>query len=159
MINAKHLRDYVVQPALKNMGMWSEAAENLLIGTIYQESRGGHYLRQLGNGPALGIYQIEPVTHEDVWANFISYRRTLERKVAGLLTGEDRNSQLISNLSYATVIARIIYYRRPDALPGAWDIKALAEYWKEHYNTRLGKGTVEEFMQNFPMELLEEVTT
>ncbi len=154
MIKAEHLRDYVVRPTLNRLGMWSHSAENLLIGTIYQESRGGHYLHQLGNGPALGMYQIEPSTHNDTWVNYIYYRESLEHKLIELMTDEDKDSQLITNLSYATAIARVIYYRKPGGLPDANDIKALGEYWKKHYNTYQGKGTVEEFVSNFPTDLL-----
>lgn len=154
MINARHLRDFVVRPTLRRIGMWSQAAENILIGTIYQESRGGHYLHQLGNGPALGIYQIEPATHNDVWDNYLHYRDALAKKVKNLAPLSDLDEQLIVNLSYATAIARLIYYRIPKALPPANDIYALAKYWKAHYNTEQGKGTVEEFVKNFPTELL-----
>ena len=153
MINPKHLRDFVVRPTLKRIGMWSQAAENILIGTVYQESRGGHFLHQLQGGPALGIYQIEPATHNDVWDNYLHYRDTLEKKVSTLAAAGALDEQLIVNLAYATAIARIIYYRIPKALPPANDIHALAKYWKAHYNTEQGKGTVEEFVKNFPTEL------
>ncbi|MEY8199453.1 MAG: hypothetical protein RPS47_09450 [Colwellia sp.] len=156
MIKAEHLRDYIVRPTIKRIGMWSPAAENILIGTIYQESRGGYYLHQLGNGPALGVYQIEPATHNDVWKNYLNYRDALAKKVKNLAAPGVLDEQLIVNLSYATAIARIIYYRKPSALPAANDVQALGEYWKEHYNTEQGKGTVEEFVKNFPVELLHD---
>ena len=54
MIDADHLRREIVAPALRHIGMWSEAAENLLLGTAAVESRMGTYLRQIG-GPALGM--------------------------------------------------------------------------------------------------------
>ena len=154
MIKAKHLRDYVVRPTLKRLGLWSMSAENLLIGTIFQESKGGYYLHQLGNGPALGVYQIEPATHDDTWVNYISYRKRLKTKLNKVMTSGPRNSQLVTNLAYATAIARIIYYRKPSALPDANDVQALGEYWKKYYNTEQGKGTVEEFVHNFPSQLL-----
>ncbi|MEY8241449.1 MAG: hypothetical protein RPT25_13980, partial [Cycloclasticus sp.] len=66
----------------------------------------------------------------------------------------DLDEQLIVNLSYATAIARVIYYRVPKALPPGNDIRALAKYWKTHYNTSLGRGTADEFVQNFPNEII-----
>lgn len=152
---ATQLRDLVIRPTLKHIGMWSEAAENLLLGTIFQESAGGKYIKQLGTGPALGIYQIEPDTNADVWNNYIEYRVTLWDKVAMLMTGEDDKHQLVTNLSYQTAIARLIYYRAPFALPDANDINGLAHYWKQHYNTVLGAGTVEEFIHNFPKGIIK----
>ena len=62
-MNAKDLREDVVRPVLKVMDKWSEAAENLVLGTAAKESAMGQDLRQRGGGPALGIYQMEPATH------------------------------------------------------------------------------------------------
>lgn len=155
-VNPLHLRDYIVRPVLKYMGLWSKSSENLLIGTVFQESAGGVYLKQLGNGPALGIYQIEPATHDDCWDNYIEYRTALKERIEQLMTTEDWQQQLISNLSYATAMARIVYYRKPEALPAdPEDIPALAAYWKTHYNTFQGKGSVDEFIRNFPKTILE----
>lgn len=154
-MDAEQLRQWVVEPALDAIELNSAAAVNLLIGTVFQESRGGYYLKQLGAGPALGIYQIEPATHDDVWTSYLNYRASLRTKVENLLSPESKHQQLISNLSYATAIARLIYYRVPQALPAdPNDVQALAEYWKQHYNTPLGAGTVAEFVENFPSEVL-----
>lgn len=45
MTDADHLRREIIAPALRHIGMWSEAAENLLLGTAAVESRMGTYLR------------------------------------------------------------------------------------------------------------------
>ena len=72
-INTKHLRLYIIRPTLQKINLWSEAAENLLLGTAAQESLLGTYLKQNGNGPALGIYQMEPNTHKDIWIHYLNY--------------------------------------------------------------------------------------
>ena len=56
------------------------------------------------------------------------------------------DDQLIWNLAYASAVARLIYYRRPEPLPRADDLPALAEYWKAHFNTAAGKGTPADFI-------------
>ena len=56
---------------------------------------------------------------------------------------------MIGNLYYAAAMARVHYLRRPEALPPAGDVEALGQYWKNFYNTFLGKGTVEEFVENY----------
>lgn len=66
-INCEQLRLYVIRPTLEKIELWSEAAENLLLGTTAQESHMGTYIKQVGKGPALGIYQMEPATHKDIW--------------------------------------------------------------------------------------------
>ena len=43
---------------------------------------------------------------------------------------------------------RLHYYRVPQPLPDA-DLLQVAAYWKRHYNTTLGKGTINQFMRNY----------
>lgn len=152
-ISENDLRQYVIKPVLKHINLWSDAAENLLLCTAAHESHLGHYLKQV-RGPALGIYQIEPATHKDVWVNYLAYRNDLVSKVKSLTSSINSNAlpaddQLITNLAYATAIARLIYQRAPDALPDADDIDGLANYWKQYYNTPLGKGTTDDFITHY----------
>ena len=65
-LDVNQVRLYVVRPALQEIGLWSQVAENLVLGTAVTESR-LKYLKQLGKGPALGIFQMEPFTHNDIW--------------------------------------------------------------------------------------------
>lgn len=161
-MNIEQLRDLVVVPTLKYFDMWSEAAEQLLIGTIMQESH-GEYIQQLGGGPALGIYQMEPATHDDIWCNYLEYRPQAQESLFSVMSCEAHDSaqihgvppadELISNLKYATLMCRLHYRRVPKPLPKGNDIKALAQYWKDHYNTIHGAGAVSEFIKNFPYEV------
>ncbi len=148
-ILCKDLRELVVRPALKKIGLWSEAAENLLLGTAAQESQMGRYLRQI-QGPALGIYQCEPATHQDIWDNYLIYKGPLLGAVTKLIVLHmPRTEQLAWNLMYATAIARVHYLRIKEPLPAADDVVSLGCYWKNHYNTHLGKGTVEEYVKSY----------
>ena len=150
-IDAKQLRELVIRPTLSYLELWSEEAEDLLMGTAAQESHLGTYLMQLGGGPALGIFQMEPATHKDILVNYLSYRKDLESKVGA----SDEAEGMVGNLYYATVMARIHYLRVPEALPNKSElsdtqyVQELASYWKSYYNTPLGKGTVEEFIENY----------
>jgi hypothetical protein len=138
MLDVGQFRRLVVAPALHHVGLWSPAAENLLVGTAIQESR-LRYLEQLGGGPARGVYQIEPTTHRDLFENWR----------AGQWVARHPDAALVTDLAYATVVCRLIYYRRPEPMPGADDIEGLARYWKAHYNTSLGKGTAANFVLNY----------
>jgi hypothetical protein len=51
------------------------------------------------------------------------------------------------NHFYAAAMCRVFYLRVPERLPQADDSAAMARYWKRYYNTHLGKGTVEGFLQ------------
>lgn len=160
-MDAKQLLTLVVRPTLQKLKLHSQAAEQLIIGTIYQESH-GKYLKQLGSGPALGIIQMEPATYKDIWDNYLAYKRKLANKITELSSMESLDedmrpdeSQLITNLSFAVAMCRAHYLRKKPPLPKAGDVDGMARYWKEHYNTPLGAGTVEEFKANFPNEVLD----
>ena len=123
---------------------YSDTAVELLMMTAAHESKLGTYLEQM-NGPALGIFQMEPVTEEDIWDNYLHYREGLEEAVETFTLGD--HGELKWNLKYAIVMARIHYYRVPQALPKGF--KELAEYAKEHYNTNEGKATSDKYLEDY----------
>ena len=126
------------------------AAVNLLLGTAAVESQMGHYIHQI-KGPALGIYQMEPRTHLDIWNNYLSYKRGTVSKILSKLelTKRPKAERMIYDLQYATLMARFFYLRVKEQLPEEDDIGALANYWKKYYNTELGKGTPEKFVNAY----------
>lgn len=150
-MDSNQLRFLVVRPVLEHIGLHSEAAENLVMGTAAQESR-LKYIHQLGNGPAKGLFQMEPATHDDIWGNFLEYRDDTAGLVLDYFAGGKPDAdQMVWNMAYACAMCRVHYLRVPEGLPAADDIDGLAAYWKEHYNTHLGAGTVEEFIENYDL--------
>ena len=152
MLDINQFRELVIKPALTVIDGHSPAANELVLGTALQESR-LQYIKQLGNGPALGFFQMEPNTHEDIWTNFLSYRKELAEKVMSLAATttahHPSSNELIGNMWYGAAMCRIHYMRVPDPLPKAGDVPGMAMYWKEHYNTHLGSGTEEEYEENW----------
>jgi hypothetical protein len=153
MIDPKQFSRYIIKPALQAIDLYSEAAAELLLGTAIQESR-LTYLKQIGGGPALGVFQMEPATHDDIWDNFLEFRPKLASKAADFLTdhtigGRSDAESMIWNLYYAAAMCRVHYYRVSEALPEAGDISRQAEYWKAHYNTIKGAGTEQEYIENW----------
>lgn len=149
MLNVDQFRRLVVRPVLHHLALWSASAENLLVGTAVQES-GLRFLAQRNYGPARGVFQIEPATETDLHENFLRFRAELKAKVCALRATEPtRTEQLVCNLSYAAAVARLIYLRSAEPLPDADDVEALARYWKKHFNTDKGKGTVSAFVHNY----------
>ena len=132
--------------------MWSVWAENLVVGTAVQESR-LTYLRQRGRGPALGIYQVEPLTHADLWINWLDHRPGFAAKARHFAVHgsgvHPKVDQVVWNLAYATVICRLHYYRARFDVPAADDVETLARIWKQHYNTPAGRGTADDFVENY----------
>lgn len=137
-LDVGQLKYDIVQPTLTAIHLDGEAAVNLVTGIALAESRGA-YLRQL-TGPALGLWQMEPATHDDCWTNFLNSaaQSVLRVRIAGLLSPEPRLTQLVSNLRYACAMARVRLYRAPAPLPSATDAAALSAYHKQFYNTALG---------------------
>lgn len=141
------LRLYVIRPVCTVMGLGGDAVEELLLGTAMQESSCGARIVQNG-GPALGVWQMEPATHDDLWTNFLAFRIPLADKVSTFLfTALPKSVQLIGNLYYACAMARVQYFRSPRPIPSAGDIEGQAELYKVAYNGP-GKATTDEYMAN-----------
>lgn len=153
-IDIDDLRTLVVRPTLQKLKLHSEAAENLIIGTGITESHLSH-LRQMGNGVALGIFQMEPATHKDIWRNFLTGEAHHElyqvmAEIAGGVTGMVPQN-MVGNLYYATAMCRVHYLRVKDPLPDAKDAVGLADYWKRWYNTESGAGRAAGAVAKFKM--------
>lgn len=143
------LRDYVIIPVLKKMAVitekptiYSTEAVGLLLMTCAIESKGGFFLHQYPSGPAVGIYQMEPDTHADIWDNYLTRKHGLDLR-PGVDTWmscsdffEDTAHEMHGNLYYATAMARVHYWRIPEPIPPftqGW-VKQYAEYWDRHWN-------------------------
>lgn len=155
MIDYTQFRELVVVPTLKYLNLemipFSEEAVDLLALTAAHESKGGTYLKQIG-GPALGPYQMEPTTEEDIWENYLDYRPSLSARVFNMKGKSPTTPLLATNFVYATAMARVHYFRVPSPLPKKEEenyLLKLAEYAKEHYNTHLGKATPEAYYNDF----------
>lgn len=150
-MDVKQYREYIIKLTLMDLGLYSPEAEALILGTALQESGGLRYIRQLGDGPALGFIQMETATHNDIWKNFLKYKPDLAgliQNASDLPQGIVPNSlNLVGNLVYGVAMCRAHYLRVRGAIPKT--VKGQAAYWKKHYNTYLGKGTVDEYMLNW----------
>lgn len=149
MIDPDDTLRHVIEPVLRHLDMYSKDAARLLLATAWAESevKGATKLVQI-NGPALGMYMIEPDTHDDVWHNWLDYRPEIAAKVRKLIAPDpSRLDQLKTNSAYATAIARIIYRRDPEPLPST--PAEAATYYKRVFNTPKGKAKIEEKMWAF----------
>lgn len=132
---------------LIKMDLWSAPAEELLIGTAAHESAGLKYFKQL-NGPALGLFQMEPATLDDIYYNYLNRRLDLKEKFDLFRApGLDLDENLRWNIPFQIAAARIHYYRKKPPIPET--IAGQADYWKTHYNTPAGKGTVKKYLDDY----------
>ncbi len=147
MLDPKGFLKHVIRPTLFHLELWSKEAELLVLGSALVESD-LRWLKQKRGGPAIGLYQIEKATHNDLWKSYLNKEKNtnLKARVIWLTSRMPLEEQLIHNLAYATAMARVLYWRRPESLPEVGDVNGLAGYWKDYYNTRLGKGKVNDFV-------------
>jgi len=154
-MRSEQLREHIINPVLKSLDPLiphSEEAVDLLLMTSAHESHMGRFLHQV-NGPAQGIYQMEPATEGDIHTNFLNSRDELQYLVQVLTLGSGLFPEMVGNLYYATAMARVHYWRVPEALPKKDSTSVyyenLAKYAKKYYNTHLGKATWQDYYNDY----------
>lgn len=132
--NKKQFKD-LIERVLKEYDLYSPEAVDLLLGTAAVESQFGTYLRQL-NGPAIGVFQMEPATFD--WLQGVyQYRfKYLQLKTA---------QHLEYDLWLAILMARLRY--TVDRLDIPKTLEGQAAYWKRVYNTPKGAGTEAKYLK------------
>lgn len=142
---------YVLVPALSVIGLLSPSARVLMLGTGMIETN-YEYLKQFNDGPAMGIFEIEPATYDDVYRYLNRYgnRKLKEICMAACLydSWPDKEA-LIYNLRWSTIIARVKYYMISEPLPAASDAEGMSNYYKKYYNTAEGKAEMPEVISIF----------
>ena len=99
-------------------------------------------------GPNTQSRRFHAAPHDDIWQNFLHFRTKLGLNVLGPYSKPDP-TRLVWDLAYACSMCRVHYLRCSDVLPSAGDIDGQAAYYKRWYNTPLGKGTVEQYIDNW----------
>lgn len=155
-MQAQQLLDYIIKPTLEYMGgnYNSKNAQMLLLATAAIESDCGYYIKQI-NGPALGVWQMEPDTEHDIWSNCDnlntdSFHKLIEQLVIDCKsihgTKQIHSNDLLTSPMYACAMARLKYSMDKAALPDHSNIKAVYDYYKRIYNTPLGASTFDKFV-------------
>jgi hypothetical protein len=151
-MDAKQLLELIITPTHKYMGgnYQSDSSDLLSLCTAAIESDCGHFVKQV-NGPALGIWQMEPDTSEDVWVNCDALKKSnFIDKITHLIPTsclfDNYELALIDSPKYACAMARLKYSMDSNPLPKVTgnrkeDERAFYYYYKRVYNTELGKST------------------
>jgi hypothetical protein len=138
-LNLSQLKALIVTPTLEQMALAiaplsSAWAINQVTGTALVESN-CTYLRQLPDGPALGLWQMEPATHDDCWANYLAYSFALGKVMQAIAGNASPSAGLmVTNLAYAAAMCRVKYWRSPRPAPAANDAAGCAQYHATVYN-------------------------
>lgn len=154
-MNPQQLHDLIIKPTLQYMveNYYSKESAFLLLCTAAIESDCGYYIKQI-NGPALGIWQMEPGTHDDTWLNCDALKYiTLASMVRALRLSNSANPEndLVNSPMYACAMARLKYSMDPNPLPKLTgdnnvDSRAFYDYYKRVYNTELGASTFDKWV-------------
>lgn len=163
-MNPQQLHDFIIKPALQYMGgsYYSKESAFLLLTTSAIESNCGEYIKQI-NGPALGPWQMEPSTHDDIFSNCDAMQDVnsdISKVKYSILSlsptynadedFEAVHSNLIDSPKYACAMARLKYSMDPNPLPKLTgdndvDSRAFFCYYKRVYNTELGASTYDKW--------------
>jgi hypothetical protein len=149
-MNKKQLTELVIVPTLHEIPKgYSPEAVMAIQMIIAHESSGGEYIAQT-KGPALGIIQMEPFTHSQVWKFGDSIQKNAEllRIVTPGLGVQNIPSpkRLIHDLRYNVFMARQKLFMSPGALPG--NPEEMAHYLKKHWNGD-GKATAAKYLWDY----------
>ena len=150
MLDQNDFRQYVVRPACMVINKYCVDAEELLVATFAHESLGGTFLAQ-EKGPARGGYQHEPATYEDDWKNAIDVNPSLKNLIltACHYVADPGFGTITTNLFYATIMARVHFFRFAEPLPPANNIVAIYNYYKKYWNSSAGAATEQEFITHY----------
>lgn len=151
-MDAQQLYNHIIKPTHHYLGgnYDNKNASFLSLCTAAVESNCGHKIKQ-DNGPALGIWQMEPRTEKDIWSNcdVLKYEDSRVYMAIEHLTCaplEELNiHMLISSPLYACAMARLKYAMDIETLPRRGDLMAVYNYYKRIYNTDSGASTYEKF--------------
>lgn len=142
--NVTQFRELIERVLRSRRELYSISAVNLLLGTGAQESACGTYLRQLGGGPAMGAFQMEPQTFD--WLK-VKYRDFYPEIMHAVF------DRLEWDLWLAIFMARLRYRVDPKPLPAPSDLRALAHYYKRVFNTAAGAATPEQFISSWAQHI------
>lgn len=141
-----HLRDIVVE-VCNVLGHGANAcAVDLMLETAAQETHCGQFRDPTPNGAGRGIFQIDPIAFNDICQR----ARSADVNAVFINFGIDIKTLRHDALDYSplasAIFCRLFYKLKPEAIPS--DLVGRAAYWKKHYNTVLGKGSVGEYVNN-----------
>lgn len=160
-MDAQQLHDYIIEPTLKQMNYLggnynTKESRFLLLCTAAIESNCGHYIKQI-EGPALGIWQMEPNTYIDIWNNSDAIHQLCVENLLSQTTdnfyieSKGVTNEMVYNPRYSCAMARLKYAMDIKQLPSlpesgvkglmATDAYIYFSYYKRIYNTEIGAST------------------
>ena len=111
-VTSEHLRDQVIGPTLKYLGVWTLDVESFLLNTAVDAPELGLFSSR---NEGLGMFHITSSQHRDIWDRYLAFNPDMASRVRGLasqrvfLTEPDKELQ--TDLGYSTAIAWLLFKR------------------------------------------------
>ena len=80
-VTADHLREQVIRPTLKYLGVWTPASEDFLLQSAVSAPELGLFSAR---NTGLGLFHITAVQHRDIWDRYLAFRPDMASRVRGL---------------------------------------------------------------------------
>jgi len=144
LINKLQLKEYVKE-VCDCLGYGANGvADELLLETAGVETHFGKATdRTIGAG--MGITQIDLMPFGDIQNRVKQSDKTKIKMELGIDLDLVGWEHLRYNPFICVLFTRLFYKKIPEEIP--IDMRGRAFYWKDYYNTKLGKGTVEHYMK------------
>lgn len=134
----------LVRASTLPLGLNSPAAEELLLMITAHETKcGAMGVVQSGGGPALGLWQMEPPTFNDVMTRIAPRRPEFLPTLRALAASSALDASMLrAQHAFAAAMARLQLFQFAEALPPPSDIVGMSRYAKSYWN-RSGAATPE----------------
>lgn len=144
LAKAEHLRDYAQAVCdVLGHGVGCNAVD-MLLETAAAETHSGQYRDPTPNGAGRGVFQCDLIAFLDVQARApLSDIERIQHQF-GIDVRAAEHRELDHSPMLAALVCRLFYKRIPEAFPSAMTERA--HYWKRYYNTELGKGTPQQYI-------------
>lgn len=165
-LNRDELKNYIktVLTPLESKMPSSDGCIDLLMMIAAHESGGLRYTEQTGywgspEKKALGLFQMEPLTGYQGVLDYLKRRedlRKLVEKALGFNPRAEHATLLKFDLRFATVMARVYLWSKPEKIPTAYThpdadsyLESLAKYAKKYWNTELGAARASHYLDAY----------
>lgn len=125
----------------------NEKAFNMLIETACQETMLGQYRDPSTHVTGVGVTQFDQIGFDDVKLHTSVQKIELISKEFGIDIRAAELRDLAHSPLLGFIFCRLKYMRITELIPDS--LEGRAEYWKRYYNTAAGKGTAQEYINNY----------
>lgn len=119
-------------------------AEDFLVEIAAAETLSAAYVDPTPETSGVGLTQFDPIALDDLKLRVRPKYRKRLKEMLGYDLDKVQLKDLANDPLLALALTRLKLMLIPDPIPAT--LQGRAQYWKTHYNTRLGKGTVEGYL-------------